>query len=99
MGHAPAFGNEIVFSHLAGTLQQVPHAQYIAPRSVLHSLVVRQRSRQLPRRPSASERRRPQRPRALRGLSLPFSYRRVPGHALCQRPSQYPRVPRRESAL
>jgi hypothetical protein len=39
MGHAPAFGNEIVFSHLAGTLQHVPHAQYIAPRSVLHSLV------------------------------------------------------------
>jgi hypothetical protein len=28
---------------------------------------------------------------------FPFPYRRVPGHALCQRPRQYPRVPRRES--
>jgi hypothetical protein len=95
MGHAPAFGAEIVFSYLAGALQRVPRPQYIAPRSVLHSLVVCQRSRRLPRRPSASERRRPQRPRALRGPGPPFSYRRVPGHALCQRPRQYPRVPRR----
>jgi hypothetical protein len=97
MGHAPAFGAEIVFSYLAGALQHVPRPQYIAPRSVLHFLIVRQRSRRLPSRPSASERRRPQRPHALRGLGLPFSYRRVPGHALCQRPRQYPRVPRRES--
>jgi hypothetical protein len=43
MGHAPAFGAEIVSSHLAGALQHVPRPQYISPRSVLHSLIVRQR--------------------------------------------------------
>ena len=40
----------------------------------------------IPRPSLTSERRDPQRPRALRGHRFPFSYPPVPRHALCQRP-------------
>jgi hypothetical protein len=86
------------FFYLAVALQHVSNIFNITPESAPHAPVVASASRRVPRPPLASERRDAQRPRAPRGHPFPFSYPRVPGHALTKRLRQYPRVPRRESS-
>jgi hypothetical protein len=79
MGHVPAFGTEIVFSYLASAL-----------RHVLYSLIVRQCSRRLSRRPSCISLRTSPFIATARspGSPPPFSYRTsCPGYALCQQPA------------
>ena len=60
------------FFYLAVALQHVPNIFNIAPESAPHAPVVASASRRVPRPPLTSERRDPQRPRAVWGHPFPF---------------------------